>query len=70
MDYRWVELPLFDGCGQPVQKRGGSTVPGIYFPSLQWMNTWGSGRFADVGLDAEYLMLHILAMSPRLTQAA
>lgn len=61
VDYRWVDLPLFDGRGQPVQKRGGSTVPGIYFLGLPWMNTWGSGRFADVGLDAEYLMRHIQA---------
>ncbi|MGQ0621770.1 MAG: MSMEG_0569 family flavin-dependent oxidoreductase [Panacagrimonas sp.] len=68
VDYRWVELPLFDGRGQPVQKRGGSTVPGIYFLGLPWMNTWGSGRFADVGLDAEYLMRHI--QSARLAQAA
>lgn len=70
VDYRWVELPLFDGRGQPVQKRGGSTVPGIYFLGLPWMNTWGSGRFADVGLDAEYLMRHVQALNLRTAATA
>lgn len=70
VDYRWAELPLFDGRGQPVQKRGGSTVPGVYFLGLPWMNTWGSGRFADVGLDAEYLMRHIETTRLRLRLAA
>ena len=70
VDYRWAELPLFDGRGHPVQKRGGSTVPGVYFLGLPWMNTWGSGRFADVGHDAEYLMRHIEAMRQRPARAA
>ncbi|MGH8446057.1 MAG: MSMEG_0569 family flavin-dependent oxidoreductase, partial [Solimonas sp.] len=53
-DYRWVEAPVFDGRGKPVQKRGITAVGGLYFLGLPWQNTWGSGRFADVGKDAEY----------------
>ena len=56
VDYRWVEMPLFNGRGHPVHKRGVSEVPGLYFLGLPWQNTWGSGRFADVGLDAAFLM--------------
>lgn len=56
VDYRWAELPLFDGRGHPVHQRGISAFPGVYFLGLPWQNTWGSGRFADVGLDASYLM--------------
>jgi len=54
-DYRWAELPVFDGRNQPVHQRGVSPVPGLYFVGLPWQNTWGSGRFADVGKDAEYI---------------
>lgn len=55
-DYRWLEAPVFDGRGQPVHRRGITPVSGLYFLGLPWQNTWGSGRFADVGQDAAYLM--------------
>ncbi|MFT4045250.1 MAG: MSMEG_0569 family flavin-dependent oxidoreductase [Solimonas sp.] len=58
-DYRWVEAPVFDGHARPVQTRGVTSVDGLYFLGLPWQNTWGSGRFADVGKDAEYLLRHI-----------
>jgi putative flavoprotein involved in K+ transport len=54
-DYRWLEAPVFDGRGQPVHQRGVSPVDGLFFLGLPWQNTWGSGRFADVGFDAEFL---------------
>lgn len=59
-DYRWIELPLFDGRGHPVHRRGVTPVPGAYFLGLSWQNTWGSGRFADVGKDAAHLLQVIL----------
>jgi putative flavoprotein involved in K+ transport len=59
VDYRWAELPLFDGRGHPVHRRGVSPYPGVYFLGLPWQHTWGSGRFADVGADAHYLMAFI-----------
>ncbi|WP_043114204.1 MSMEG_0569 family flavin-dependent oxidoreductase [Solimonas soli] len=58
-DYRWIEAPVFDGRGRPVQRRGVTDVDGLYFLGLPWQNTWGSGRFADVGKDAEYLLRHL-----------
>ncbi|NKF23051.1 MSMEG_0569 family flavin-dependent oxidoreductase [Solimonas marina] len=61
-DYRWIDLPLFDGRGHPVHRRGVSPVSGAYFLGLSWQNTWGSGRFADVGKDAEYLLGEIQAV--------
>jgi putative flavoprotein involved in K+ transport len=54
-DYRWIELPAFDGKGGPVHERGVTAVPGLYFLGLPWQHTWGSGRFCGVGDDAEYL---------------
>jgi putative flavoprotein involved in K+ transport len=54
-DYRFVELPVFDGKGEPVHQRGVTGVPGLYFLGLPWLYTWGSGRFSGVGQDAEHL---------------
>ena len=58
-DYRWIDLPVFDGRGHPVHRRGVTQVSGAYFLGLSWQNTWGSGRLADVGKDAEFLLTHI-----------
>ena len=54
-DYRWIELPAFDGRGHPKYERGVSSVPGLYFLGLPWLNTWGSGRFLGIADDARYL---------------
>jgi putative flavoprotein involved in K+ transport len=51
-DYRWVEIPVFDGKGYPVHERGVTTVTGLYFLGLPWLYTWGSGRFSGVAADA------------------
>ena len=54
-DYRWIEVPIFDGRGYPVHHRGVTTAKGLYFVGLPWLHTWGSGRFSGVATDAEYL---------------
>lgn len=54
-DYRWIELPLFDGKGYPTHQRGVTSVPGLYFIGLPWQYTWGSGRFSGVAQDARHL---------------
>lgn len=54
-DYRWIELPAFDGRGRPKFTRGVSPVEGLYFLGLPWLNTWGSGRFLGVADDADHL---------------
>jgi putative flavoprotein involved in K+ transport len=54
-DYRWIELPIFDGRGYPVHDRGVTAVDGLYFLGLPWLHTWGSGRFSGVATDASYL---------------
>ena len=51
-DYRWIELPIFDGKGYPGHDRGVCPVPGLYFLGLPWQYTWGSGRFSGVAKDA------------------
>ena len=58
---RWIDLPLFNGRGQPSHVRGVTPVPGAYFLGLPWLYTWGSGRFSGISRDAEYLAEHIKA---------
>jgi putative flavoprotein involved in K+ transport len=60
-DYSWLDLPVFNGRGQPAHVRGVTPLPGIYFLGLPWLYTWGSGRFSGVARDAEYLAEHIEA---------
>jgi putative flavoprotein involved in K+ transport len=60
-DYRWVEVPVFDGKGYPAHQRGVTTVEGLHFLGLPWLYTWGSGRFSGVADDARYLSDRIQA---------
>jgi putative flavoprotein involved in K+ transport len=60
-NFRWVELPLFDGGGRPLHHRGVTSVPGVFFLGLPWLHTWGSGRFSGVARDAGYLAERIAA---------
>jgi putative flavoprotein involved in K+ transport len=72
-DYSWIDLPVFNGRGQPSHVRGVTPVPGVYFLGLPWLYTWGSGRFSGVARDAEYLAEHIEARvgtAPAQRQAA
>ncbi|HEY1122161.1 MAG TPA: MSMEG_0569 family flavin-dependent oxidoreductase [Haloferula sp.] len=54
-DFSFVKFPVFDERGYPRYERGVTEVPGLYFIGLPWLHTWGSGRFAGVGPDAEHL---------------
>ena len=60
-DYSWIDLPIFNGRGQPNHVRGVSCFPGAYLIGLPWLYTWGSGRLSGVARDAEYLAEHIRA---------
>jgi putative flavoprotein involved in K+ transport len=58
-DYRWVDLPIFDGRGYPRHERGVTAVPGVFVLGLPWLYTWGSGRFSGIAGDAEHLCARI-----------
>ena len=55
-DWSYVRVPIFDGTGYPMQRRGVTKEPGLYVIGLPWLWTWGSGRFLSVGQDAEYVV--------------
>ena len=57
--YDWVRVPVFDERGRPLQQRGVTAWPGLYFLGLHWMHTFKSGILVGVGADAEYLADHM-----------
>lgn len=54
-DFTWLDVPVFDGDGHPVQEHGVTEVEGIYFVGLHWLHTLGSGLLVGVGKDAEFV---------------
>lgn len=58
-DFSWIELPIFDEWGYPIQERGVTEYPGLYFLGLHWLHTLKSGLFLGVGDDAEHIAEHI-----------
>jgi putative flavoprotein involved in K+ transport len=58
-DLDWVKLPVLDQSGEPVQTRGVTRCPGVYFLGLHWMHTFRSGLLSYVGQDAAFLADYI-----------
>ncbi|MEU8264710.1 NAD(P)/FAD-dependent oxidoreductase [Micromonospora sp. NPDC048999] len=53
--YPWLEVPVTDSAGAPVQRQGVTQWPGLYFLGLPWQRTRGSAVLGWVGRDAEVL---------------
>jgi putative flavoprotein involved in K+ transport len=60
-DFSLVKVPVVDGDGYPIQKRGVTAYPGLYFLGLPWLHSRRSGILFGVGDDAAYLAAHIAA---------
>ncbi len=58
-DYSLVRLPAFDEDGFPLQKRGVTDYPGLYFVGLPWLYKRQSGLLFGVGEDAELIAAKI-----------
>ena len=58
-DFSLVKLPAFDDDGYPVQKRGVTKYPGLYFVGLPFLHTVKSGLLSGVGEDAAHVAKHI-----------
>jgi putative flavoprotein involved in K+ transport len=69
-DWSFARLPIFDGTGYPVHRRGVIGVAGAYVAGLAWLWTWGSGRFLSVGRDAEFLVAHEMRRLAATAEAA
>ena len=66
LDFRWIELPIFDARGEPVQERGVTSAPGIYFLGLFRMHKVKSSFLYGVGEDAQYLAETMCEVPPTL----
>jgi putative flavoprotein involved in K+ transport len=58
-DYSWVHLPVLDTDGFPVQRRGVTAYPGLYFLGMHFLYNRKSGIFFGVGDDAAHIALAI-----------
>jgi putative flavoprotein involved in K+ transport len=54
-DFSWVRLPFLDPDGHPRQRRGVTSVKGLYVLGLDWMHNAKSGLFAGISDDASHL---------------
>ncbi len=69
-DWRWIDLPAFNGEGYPTHHRGVTSVDGLYVAGLPWLTTWGSGRFSGVARDVEHVVGHLAGALARRQAAA
>jgi len=58
-DFDWIHLPITGEHNYPIQQRGVTIYPGLYFMGLQWMYGSKSAQFIGVGEDAEYVAGHV-----------
>jgi putative flavoprotein involved in K+ transport len=61
-DFGWIDLPVFDGNGQPKHYRGVvESEPGLYFLGLVFQYSVSSDVLPNRGRDARYIAKHIAA---------
>jgi putative flavoprotein involved in K+ transport len=58
-DFSWIGCDVIDARGAPIQQRGVTSVPGLYFLGLPRMHKVKSSFLWGVGEDAEFLANHI-----------
>jgi len=63
--FSWIELPVFDADGEPLQDRGVVRgEPGLYFVGLHFLYAMSSGMIHGVGRDADHVA-DTIARRPR-----
>jgi putative flavoprotein involved in K+ transport len=60
-DFSMIALPVTDGDGFPIQTRGVTAFPGLFFVGLPWLHTAKSGLIFGVSEDARYIADRIAA---------
>ncbi len=59
-DFSWIDLPVFDGDGEPRHERGVvPSEPGLYFMGLFFLSAGTSSLIGGAGRDAQYIARHI-----------
>ena len=63
-DFGLVELPVTDSDGFPIQERGVTDYPGLFFVGMPWLYKRKSGLLMGVGEDAEFIASAIADARP------
>jgi putative flavoprotein involved in K+ transport len=63
-DFSLAHLPILDADGYPIQLRGVTNYPGLYFVGMPWLHNARSGLLFGVSEDAEYIASHISVRQP------
>jgi putative flavoprotein involved in K+ transport len=59
LDFSWIDMPIFDNLGFPEQRRGVTSIPGLYFLGLLWQHTQASATLRGPALDGQHLAEHL-----------
>jgi putative flavoprotein involved in K+ transport len=62
-DFGWIEPRIVDTEGWPIQTRGVTSVPGLYFVGLHWLSKRKSALLLGVGEDAEHVVSALVGAS-------
>lgn len=54
-DFSLVHFPVLDGDGYPIQERGVTAFPGLYFVGLPWLHDAKSGLLFGLEQDASHI---------------
>src|SRR6185369_7366737 len=55
-DFAWIEPPVLDDLGLPIQQAGLTDVAGLAFIGTPWLADMGSANLVGVARDAEALV--------------
>lgn len=58
-DFSLVKLPITDEDGFPIQQRGVTQYPGLYFVGTSWLHRRDSATLPGVNQDVEYIVAHM-----------
>ena len=58
-DFSWIDVPVFDDDLQPLQTRGATSEPGLYFVGLDFLYSFASENVGGVKRDARRIVKHI-----------
>jgi putative flavoprotein involved in K+ transport len=59
-DFSMVRLPVLDPDGFPIQRRGVTGYPGLYFLGMPWLHNAKSGLLFGISEEAVHVASHIL----------
>jgi putative flavoprotein involved in K+ transport len=62
-NFNWIKGLALDEFGYPVQEQGVSSLPGVYFVGLHWLNKFKSGLLYGVAEDAAHVAQHLAAIN-------